>query len=45
MRRFFLFIAILFLPGGIIILIYNFIRRWKNKIFEFLSEIRSKFLP
>lgn len=45
MKRLLLFIAILFLPGGIIILIYNLIRRWKNKIFEFMLEIKNKFLP
>lgn len=44
MKRFLVFIAILFLPGGIIILIFRLWRHGIKKIIEFFSDMKRKIL-
>ena len=44
MKQFLIFVAILFLPGGIIILIFRLWRRGIKKIIELFSDMKKKIL-
>ena len=45
MRRFFLLIAMLIMPGGLIVLFFRMLRHLKQHILDFFSRLKQKFLP
>lgn len=44
MKRFFLIIAMLILPGGLIVLFFRMLRHLKQDILEIFSRMKQKFL-